>query len=168
MQIGTPPQTIKVLASTASYQNWVVAPEGCQPGEPTDCHTLRGEIFNQNTSTSWVPNLADPSSDIYNLDLDSDLGYTGKGRYGFDDLTLGYIGGGGPTIKNQTLAAIATKSFFMGLLGLTPRPSNFSSFNNPIPSFMQNLQNQSMIPTLSWAYTAGNQYRTTLPYVNHI
>jgi hypothetical protein len=127
---------VKVLASTASYQNWVIAPEGCQPGELVDCDALRREVFNNNDSSTWESNLADPSSNIYNLDLETVLGYTGKGRYGFDDITLGYIGGGGFTMKNQTLAAVATESYFMGLLGLTPRPSDFLSFNNPIPSFL--------------------------------
>jgi hypothetical protein len=159
---------VKVFASTASYQNFVIAPEGCQSGEPIDCHSQRGELFNNNASSTWVPNLSDPSSSIYNLDLDTNLNYTGKGRYGFDDLTLGYIGAGGQSIKNQTVAAIATKSFFMGLVGLTPRPSNFTSFNNPIPSFMQNLKTQSMIPSLSWAYTAGNQYRMLIRFRYHV
>ena len=40
-----------------------------------------------------------------------------------------------------------------------PRPSNFSSFNDPILSFMQNLRNEDRIPSTSWAYTAGNRYR---------
>lgn len=62
-------------------------------------------------------------------------------------------------MKNQTVTGIATKTFFMGMLGLTPRPSNFTNFNNPIPSFMQSIRNQSLIPSMSWAYTAGNQYR---------
>jgi hypothetical protein len=62
-------------------------------------------------------------------------------------------------VKNQSMATIATKSFFMGLFGLTPRSKNFTSFNNPIPSLMQSLQNESQIPSLSWGYTAGNQYR---------
>jgi hypothetical protein len=76
---------------------------------------------------------------------------------------VGYIGSGGLTVKNQSLAGIATKSFFMGLLGLTPRSSNFTNFNNPIPSFMQSLQKQSLIPSVSWSYTAGNQYRNSHP-----
>jgi hypothetical protein len=87
------------------------------------------------------------------------LNYTGKGRYGFDDITLGYIGSGGLAVKNQSIAGIATKSYFMGLFGLTPRSQNFTSFNDPIPSFMQSLQNEAQIPSLSWSYTAGNQYR---------
>ena len=163
IQIGTPPQTVKVLASTASYETWVIAPEGCQAGEPADCAKSRGELYNYNSSSTWESNLSNESSNIYPLTLGSSLGYIGKGRYGFDDITFGYKGSGGPTFKNQTIAGIATKSFFMGLFGLTPRASNFTSFNNPILSFMQNLQNQSMIPSLSWAYTAGNQYRTLHP-----
>lgn len=54
----------------------------------------------------------------------------------------------------------------MGLLGLTPRSSNFTSFNNPIPSFMQSLQEQSLIPSVSWSYTAGNQYRNFHPFTS--
>lgn len=159
-QIGTTPQTVKLLPSTASYETWAIAPEGCQPGDPSNCHTLRGELYNYNTSTTWNPNLANTSTQVYPLELEVPLGYTGKGRYGFDDITFGYIGGGGLLVKNQSIAGIATKNYFMGLFGLTPRSKNFTSFNNPIPSFMQSLQSQSKIPSLSWSYTAGNQYRT--------
>ncbi|KAH9204485.1 aspartic peptidase domain-containing protein [Leptodontidium sp. 2 PMI_412] len=158
-QIGTTPQTVKLLPSTASYETWAIAPEGCQPGDPSNCHTLRGELYNYNTSTTWNPNLANTSTQVYPLELEVPLGYTGKGRYGFDDITFGYVGGGGLLVKNQSIAGIATKNYFMGLFGLTPRSKNFTSFNNPIPSFMQSLQSQSKIPSLSWSYTAGNQYR---------
>ncbi|KAH7408914.1 aspartic peptidase domain-containing protein [Cadophora sp. MPI-SDFR-AT-0126] len=158
-QIGTTPQTVKLLPSTASYETWAIAPEGCQPGDPSNCHTLRGELYDYNTSTTWNPNLTNTSTQVYPLELEVQLGYTGKGRYGFDDITFGYIGGGGLLVKNQSIAGIATKNYFMGLFGLTPRSKNFTSFNNPIPSFMQSLQSQSKIPSLSWSYTAGNQYR---------
>ncbi|KAE9375809.1 acid protease [Stipitochalara longipes BDJ] len=158
-QIGTPPQTIKLLPSTASDQTWVVATEGCQTGDPSDCHTLRGELYDYNTSSTWDPNLSSLSSDIYPLELEVALNYTGNGRYGFDDITLGYVGSGGLAVKNQSIAGIATKSYFMGLFGLTPRSQNFTNFNNPIPSFMQSLQSEQQIPSLSWSYTAGNQYR---------
>lgn len=124
---------------------------------------MRGELYNYNASSTWDPNLSNKTTDIYPLELETALGYTGKGRYGFDDITLGYIGSGGLTLNNQSIATIATKSFFMGLFGLTPRSKNFTSFNDPVPSFMQSLQNQSKIPSLSWGYTAGNQYRMCLP-----
>ncbi|KAH9217588.1 aspartic peptidase domain-containing protein [Leptodontidium sp. 2 PMI_412] len=159
LQIGTPPQNVKVLVSTASTQTWAVATEGCGAGDVTDCPKLRGGQYNYTASSSWVPNLANVSNQIYELGLESALGLKGNGRYGFDDITLGFQGSGGPTLKNQTVAGIAAKEFFMGVFGLTARPSNFTNYDNPIPSYMENLRNQSMIPSLSWAYTAGNQYR---------
>ncbi|KAL8721967.1 MAG: hypothetical protein Q9181_007593 [Wetmoreana brouardii] len=44
-------------------------------------------------------------------------------------------------------------------LGLNPRPSNFTNFSDPVPSYLSNLKKQALVPSLSWAYTAGNQYR---------
>ncbi|TVY32123.1 Candidapepsin [Lachnellula occidentalis] len=159
LQVGTPSQNVKVVISTAGTQTWVVAPDGCISTDPTNCATLRGGEYMFNESNTYVPNLTNLSSNIYNLSFESSLGDTGLGRYGFDDVTLGWQGSGGPILKNQTIAGIATKAFYLGIFGLTPRPSNFTEFNNPIPSYMENLRNQSLIPSTSWAYTAGNQYR---------
>lgn len=159
VQIGTPPQTVRVFISTASTQTWAVATEGCGSGDPTTCAKLRGGIYDYKGSSSWVSNLANTSSNIYVLGLEDDLGYVGNGRYGFDDVTLGFQGSGGPSLKNQTVAGIAAKEFFLGSFGLKPRPSNFTGYNQAIPSFMENLRTESKIPSLSWGYTAGNQYR---------
>jgi hypothetical protein len=120
---------------------------------------LRGGKYDYTASSTWAPNLADASNQIYFLTLESNLGYDGKGRYGFDDITLGFQGGGGTTLKNQTVAGIATKQYYMGLFGLAPRPTNFSSNGAAVPSFMENLRSQGKIPSVSWGYTAGNQYR---------
>jgi len=159
IQVGTPVQALKVFVSTAGSQTWVVAGEGCQSGEPTTCPKQRGGLYNYTGSTTWTSNLANISNNIYTLDLDAPLGYEGNGRYGFDDITLGFQGGGGPSLKNQTIAGVATKSWFLGLFGLAAKSSTFLNSNNQIPSFIQNLKNQSKIPSLSWGYTAGNQYR---------
>jgi hypothetical protein len=167
IEIGTPAQSINVLVSTASYQTWGVDPAGCTSNDPSDCATLRGRFYNNSASTSWDPNTSNITTTIYDLDLESDLGYSGKGRYGYDNITLGYLGGGGPTLANQTVASIATKEFYMGVFGVKPQASNFTSLTDPIPSFMQNLRTQSIIPSLSWAYTAGNQYREQ-KNINHV
>lgn len=159
IEIGTPVQSVNVFVSTASSQTWGVDPQGCTNTDPSDCSTERGRFYNYSESASWVPNMSNITTTIYDLALESNLGYTGKGRYGFDNITLGYSGGGGPTLANQTVASIATKEFFLGIFGVKPQASNFTSLNDPIPSFMQNLRSQSMIQGLSWAYTAGNQYR---------
>jgi hypothetical protein len=159
IQVGTPAQSVNVFVSTASYQTWVVDPEGCTSTDPSDCSTQRGRFFNYSSSTSWLPNTANITTTIYPLELESGLGYTGNGRYGFDTITLGLPGTGGPSLENQTIASIATKEFYMGVFGLKPQASNFTTLTDPIPSFLQNLKNQSMIPSNSWGYTAGNQYR---------
>ncbi|KAF8862071.1 acid protease [Acephala macrosclerotiorum] len=161
VQIGNPPQSVKVLISTYSHQTWAIAEEGCQSGDPTDCNKLRGGLYNYSASSSWVPNTANLTTLIYGLGLESNLGYSGNGRYGFDDVTLGFQGSSGPSLKNQTVAGVATEDFFLGLFGLNPAPSNFTDFDDPIPSFMENLRKQSMIPSTSWAYFAGNQYRSS-------
>jgi hypothetical protein len=72
---------------------------------------------------------------------------------------LGYTGSGGPTIKNSIVAGIAAPDYWQGVFGLEAAPSNFTTLNDPQPSFMHNLRNQSLIPSLSWGYTAGAAYR---------
>jgi hypothetical protein len=94
------------------------------------------------------------------LEVEVRLGFDSKGEYGFDDITLGYQGSGGPFLSNQTVGGFAAKDFYLSLFGLTPRPTNFSTYDYPIPSFMENLRTNNMIPSTSWSYTAGNQYRT--------
>jgi hypothetical protein len=49
----------------------------------------------------------------------------------------------------------------LGVLGLGPKPTNFTNFNYPQPSFFWSLRNQSLIPSLTWAYTAGAPYELT-------
>ncbi len=49
----------------------------------------------------------------------------------------------------------------LGVLGLGPKPTNFSDFNDPQPSFMHSLKNQSLIPSLSCGYYAGASYDET-------
>ena len=162
VQIGYPPQSVKLLVSTALAQTWAIDPQGCGSGDPSNCAQLRGGEYNYNSSSSWVPNLANVSTQIYYLTLESNLDYEGLGRYGFDDTTFEFQGGGQVTMKNQTVAGIATKEYYMGLFGLAPSATNFSSDRNAVPSLMENMRSQGKIPSISWGYTAGNQYRKFL------
>ena len=57
------------------------------------------------------------------------------------------------------IAGFATKDFYVGNLGLTSRPVNFTDFNNPQKSILGTLQNKSKIFSSTWAYTAGAPYR---------
>lgn len=158
LRIGSPAQDVNVLVSTTGYQTWAVVPQGCPSSEPTDCAKLRGGVYNYNQSSTWVRNNV-TSNGTFTLGLEENLGYTGNGLFGFDTVALGWQGSNGPSLDQQIVAGIATPDFYLGTFGLDPRPTNFTNFNNPVPSYMSNLKKQNMIPSLSWGYTAGNQYR---------
>lgn len=158
LEIGTPPQDVKVMISTAGYQTWVVLPQGCTASDPPDCPTSRGGQFQPSQSSTWTYNNASVNG-TFTFGLETGLDYSGNGDYGYDTIVLGYQGSNGPSLQQQTIAGIATKEFFLGIFGLNPRSTNFSTLDNPVPSYMATLKDRSMIPSLSWAYTAGNQYR---------
>jgi len=159
IQVGNPPQVVKVFPSTSGYQTIVVLPQGCTTSDPSNCSDLRGRLFNPAASTSWINNTANATTQIYPNNVGKSVGFTSKGSFGFDDVTLGWGGSGGPSLKNQTVGGIASKDSYLGQFGLSPRASNFTDFTVPVPSYMENLKAQNMIPSKSWAYTAGNQYR---------
>ena len=158
LEIGSPPQDVKVLISTASYQTWAVVPQGCIISDPSDCATSRGGQFVPSQSSTWNYNNESVNG-TFTLGLETNLDYSGNGDYGYDTIILGYQGSNGPSLQQQIIAGIATKEFFLGIFGLNPRSSNFSTLNNPVPSYMATLKDRSLIPSLSYAYTAGNQYR---------
>ena len=158
IQVGSPAQDVEVLVSTAGYQTWVVVPQGCTSSDPLNCATRRGNEFNLSQSSSWKQNNV-TANGTFTLGIEANLGYTGNGEFGYDTVALGWQGSGGPSLEQQIVAGIATPEFYLGIFGLNPRPTNFTNFNDPVPSYMSTLKQRSMIPSLSWSYTAGNQYR---------
>jgi hypothetical protein len=164
LRIGTPEQYTRALISTASQQTWAVFEKACMVNQ-TDpdngsrlvldrtCYEDRGRTFNMSTSTTWK-NIG-----FFQLWLEKNLGLWGNGKYGYDTVGLGYTANEGPTIKNTTVGALITENFWLGHFGLNPKPTNFSAFSDPSPSYMTYLFEQAKIPSVSWGYTAGAQYR---------
>jgi hypothetical protein len=154
IQVGNKPQNLRVFPSTSSSTTWVVLPVGCPQGAPSNCPDTRGRTFDFNQSLTWVPNS------IYDLGYEENLGYTQvNGQFGFDTVQLGWQGGGGASVDHSVVAGIGDLTLtWLGQLGLDPTPTNFSSFNSPQPSYMQLLRTKNLIPSLSWAYTAGAPY----------
>ena len=157
ISIGTPPQTVKVLISTASSQTWAILPEGCAQSDPANCTVSRGGAFEPDNSTTWNNNTATANA-LFPLLLDNSiLNYTAAGLYGFDNVTLG--GPGGPSLGNQAVAGIVTEQIYLGLFGLNPQTSTLPDATSPLPDFVSQLNQSGSIPSLAWSYTAGNQYR---------
>ena len=157
VSIGTPPQTVNVLISTASSQTWAILPEGCTQSDPADCTASRGGAFEPENSSTWNNNTATANA-LFPLLLDNSLlNYTAAGLYGFDNVTLGGLGG--PSLGDQAVAGIATEQFYLGLFGLNPQTSTLPDATTSLPDFVSQLNQSGRIPSLAWSYTAGNQYR---------
>ena len=155
IQVGTPAQNLRLLPSNSGNTIWPVLPQGCTVGDPSNCDDLRGATFSPNTSSTWN-NIG-----LYTLLLTEEvsLGYSGNADYGYDNLTLGFPGGGLPTLSQQIIEGYATKDFYIGSIGLSPHAINISTLNNPQPSLLGALAQQNKSSGTSWAYTAGAYYR---------
>lgn len=79
--------------------------------------------------------------------------------FGNDTLGLGIQGSGGPVLTKQVIGAYSSTAFYIGMLGLNPASTNFTPQDQGIPSYMSTLKAGNLIPSSSFGYTAGNQYR---------
>jgi len=134
-----------------------VAPQGCTAAsDPNACESLRGgspTLFNINQSSTWE------SIGIYGFPIEKNHGYSGDAQYGYESITLGLPGENGLMLNNMTVGAFAVLEPWLGMFGINPRNTNFSSFNDGSPSFITILRKNNLIPSLSFGYTAGAPYR---------
>ena len=166
LRVGDPEQLVRVLPSTMGQSTWVVTPLGCLPGEPGSntslaCAQSRGGLFLPFQSSSW--NFLGN----YSLEIDFNLGFEdGVGTYGLDTVALDFSGSNGPpsgpTLSSQMVTAIATNDYYIGLFGLSDHGTNLTNSTDPHPSFLSTLMTESLIPSRSWAYTAGASYRKSI------
>ena len=147
---------MRLLPSTSGNTLWPILPEGCTSQDPRNCPDLRGAIFTPNRSSSWT------GLGLYGLVLPEEqpLGYgINNGSFGFENVTFGFPGSTLSPLSRQTIAGIATEDFYTGVIGLSPRAINLTSFTDSYPSLLASLKSQGSIPSLTWGYTAGAFYR---------
>lgn len=152
-RVGTPAQNVRLLPSTASQQTLVILTLGCPPGFPPSCATSRGWLYDNGTSSTWV------EKGDYRLLVGQNPHPADGGTFGFDTIGIGAQGTGGPTLDHQLLGGIATNTFYVGIFGLNPRATNYSGFNEPVPSYITSLKRNGSIPSISFGYTAGAPYQ---------
>ena len=158
IEVGVPPQKLQVLASTVTSETLLVLPAGCNvaAGDPSNCTEARGGVYNNTQSSGWV------SKNTYALGIETNLGMTtnfDNGQFGYDHLSISTGQRGNITLDEQIIAGIATKDFFLGIIGLGQAPINFTEPFDSRPSLITHLKNQSSIPSQSYGYTAGASYR---------
>ena len=162
VRVGTPPQSFRVLPSTAARELVIPLVDGCIRSDPPNCGDLRGAYpFDNKASSGFLVNKSSTwdNNRLYELVLDKELNLTNNALYGFDSVGLQVDQSGGLELDHQIVAGIATKDFYLGLFGLAPEPTNFSTtFSEPKQSFMVTLKEAKKIPSLSYGYTAGAKY----------
>lgn len=167
LEIGTPPQSFRVLPSCMGSEILVPAPQGCT-GPLTvlsDCGNLRGvddvhsapsRGFQSNESSTW---------DVLGLELIStadNLFSNQSALYGLETVALGKLPGSlyGSSIPDQKVGTYSTEDFWLGEIGLGTSPSVFPSHPSAIPSLLVAMKAQNLTTSLSFGYTAGQAYAT--------
>lgn len=183
IRVGTPAQSVRVIVSTNSPDTLVVLPGGCTTkaiprGVPTNCVFSRGGTFNETLSKTWYFQ-GNYGINGGNYGFEANLEHNLNAEYGLETIGLGYQAGvDAPTLNNQTVAAFALPSPFYlyvsdfaiiiiegtdcsrGIFGIGTQAVIYDTFGNySVPSFFQQLKIQNLIPSLSWSYTAGANYR---------
>ena len=156
LRVGTPPQSVQTLVSTASYQTWVVLPQGCDgAASETECAQSRGGIFNNNSSSSWN------QIGIYTFGVESNLDYYGNAIYGHDTVIIEENNNANLTIQNAVVGGFAVDDYYLGLFGINPQSTNFTKSKKGSSSYVSLLKEQGHISSISYGYTAGAKYRSS-------
>ncbi|KAG9944776.1 acid protease, partial [Aureobasidium melanogenum] len=153
LSVGVPAQEVRLLPSWQSFQTLVVAPEGCSMyTNYNDCVNSRGEVFNLSQSRNWS------YVGIFEFGIEQNLNLVGNAYYGYDSIVLD--DSNHTTVEGATVGAFAVSDFWLGSLGLNPKPTNWSETSHGV-SLMTKLKAQGDIPSISFGYTAGAPYRFT-------
>lgn len=154
---------MRVVPSTSGYYTTAIPPSACNTtSDPTSCDSARAGVFDPSQSTTWQ------DQGLFGLGLENNLGYSVvDGDFGLDSVGLGITSDANLTFLNQVIAEIlepetdpaVSNQLYLGTFGLGTQPTNFTTFTDPHPSFFTALKNANSIPSYTWSYTAGAQYR---------
>lgn len=155
-----------MLASTQVPETWLVDPLGCIAKDPSNCTEARGGTYHRADSStsqgSSTPENPSGKPQIVSLQAERNLGMTNNsdvGSYAFDAMEIGRPGNGNISLTSaQVIAAVATKDFFIGNVGLAARHVSATGSGNP-SGLLASLNDGNYIPSLSYGYTAGAAYR---------
>lgn len=167
LRLGSQKSVSQVLPSTASQQIWVVNPKACERPylDPETNETTNTFDVDRSRDRGWAFNLSDSTTwkeqGFYYLWVGGNYGLYGRGLYGYDTVQPGIPGEEGPVVQNTTVGTLINNNFWLGHLGLHYKSTNFTTNMTvpPVPSYMTRLFEQRSIPSLSFGYTAGVQYR---------
>lgn len=147
IRVGTPEQWISVMPSTLSQETWLMGAGACDG--TVACSTARGGLFYSNESSTFH------DMGFYELGYDPDLGDSQYGYYGLDTIALS----DSASEQDQIVALLNTTNVWVGELGLGVQQTRLNGSDNRLPLLSSLVQNNSVIPSHSYGYTAGAAYR---------
>ncbi|KAL8856186.1 MAG: hypothetical protein Q9178_007224 [Gyalolechia marmorata] len=155
--VGTPFRNLELLPSTQVPESWIVLDVACTDRDPANCSDSRGGTFDFLESSSWE------NKSFYALGAEANLGYNredNRGFYAKELVQLTNPEGTSTTVNHSVVAGIITPNFYLGVLGLAARPVVWEDHSDSSDSLITILKKQSLIPNLSYGYTAGASYRS--------
>ncbi|KAK3074034.1 hypothetical protein LTR53_003873 [Teratosphaeriaceae sp. CCFEE 6253] len=165
VQFGTPFQLMQVLPATSKATTFVVITQGCPSAayvSTSDCATLRGNIFDpdSSTDTSWRPATPAAGEPYFQLPFVTEQAgpnYSANGLVGQDAMSLPWGGEYAHqlTLRDQWVAGYGAPDPWLGLLGLSGWSSYIINASTPEDGVLQSLRGAKRIHSLHWAYTAG-------------
>ncbi|OCL08326.1 acid protease, partial [Glonium stellatum] len=163
---GTTGQNFKVHISTGGQMIWVpLEASWCDQPNPNACAAARGvQVFNGKQSLGFNTQQANPWTQVglYSLlqtiitNLVNTPDSNPNGSYGLTNVGIGSDSATSPMFS-ILVAGIETKDFFMGTFGLSN--SAFTVGNKPYSTWLTDYNGINSIPSLSYGYGAGAQYR---------
>jgi len=147
IRVGTPEQYLLLFPSTTSSETWLAGPGLCD-GTST-CASLRGGLFYTDNSTTWQ------EVGQYELGYSALSETADNGDYGFDNISLSDT----ITTSNQIIAVVDDIRHWNGEFGLGVQETRFSSNADHLAFISTLVQNNSVIPSHSYGYTAGASYQ---------
>lgn len=142
---------MNLLASSSSSQLLLQAANGC-PATIPDCAGDRGGLYNSTNSESWQ------GTGSGNVSLELNLGISVEAIYGTETVGIGSI-----SLDTQTVSQINDIRYWIGTVGLHPWDEDSAANNTNKQDLISKLKEKGDIPSLTFGYTAGAQYRKWWP-----
>jgi len=163
IQLGTPPQSFRILPATVGQEIWVPIPEGCAGimSGVSNCGDLRGANAASSRGFKYMDSSTWNQTGPFQLAAEQYLyGSEDSGLYALDSVTLGSAldNDSEATAKGQTIAGIASANFWLGSIGLGTSAGTFTAKDSSVPSLLVSMKEQNLTTSLSFGYTAGQAY----------
>ncbi|KAK7518975.1 aspartic peptidase domain-containing protein [Phyllosticta citriasiana] len=157
--VGTPAQSLRLLPATGQSGTWPIVQDGCSSTLTnlsfSACQDERGgKIFMANESSTWNLTGTYYLTTLY-VEPMLGVGVNARARFGTDKLRLSWPQNGLATLNKSVVGGIADTDFWIGTFGLSSYDQFFETFNDDAKSTLTELYEQAIIPSKSWAYTAG-------------